>query len=109
MEKQIQAADYQQLAEFVDALIARKFPENTENHAELREESIAKLSDHINQRIFEQLSEEQIVRLGDIADAHSDDPAAFSKFFMDAGIDLSRTVKDAMIEFGNQFLGGDNE
>ena len=107
-----QQADYKELAQFVDALIARKYPgEPAVKHQALREESITKLSDKINEAIFSRIGEDQADNLEALLDEKdgAKTPVDYLHFFQGAGIDIQQTIQDTMTSFGDDFLGGNNE
>ena len=102
--------DYDELAEFVDALISRKYPnEPAENYKDLREKLIQELSDRIDEETFKGLDEDQIKDLEYVLGSKKETPDSYLDFFKRSGIDFRARVKDTMIEFGNEFLGGSNE
>lgn len=103
-------ADYQHAAEFVDALIAQKYPDgaptgaNAEDHTDLREQIIKTLNDEIESRLVDRLTDEQQDQLNAIAEQGGDVQAAFLNFFIKAGINFNQIVKDTMMEFAHDFL-----
>lgn len=103
---------YEKMAEFVDALIAKKYPNDAPgNHATLREELIKTLGEYIDSVTDNLLTAEQTAELTQLlADK---DEAEYAKtyfdYYLSHGIDFQHTVQDAMIEFGKNFLGAANE
>lgn len=108
--EQLQSATgSEQLTEFVDALIARKYPgEPIENHTSDREAAIEALTDAVETELVNRLDEDQQRSLNAIAEQDGDTPAAFLDFLTKAGINFNQIVKDTMLEFANSFLGGGN-
>lgn len=103
-------ADYEQAAEFVDALLAKKYPgEPITNHKELREQAIQTLNDRLDDAIVANLTEEQRSELDALAADSGDDSSAFLSFFIKQGVDLTQIFQSTMIKFGNEFLGADHE
>ncbi len=97
------------LGKVVDDLIAEKFPDRPSPELEtLREDSIKKLDDKIGRAIFGRLNKEQLAKINEMFDEDVDDPAAFDAFFKEAGVDLNKVISDTIIEFGQEFLGGEN-
>lgn len=101
-------ADYEQMAKFVDALIAQKYPgEPAENYQSLREELISQLSDQIDAATFDKLTKDQQQEFNQLAESdNSDDALIYLGFFEKLGLDFGEIVKDAMVKFGTKFLGG---
>lgn len=96
------------MAEFVDALINKKYPEKTGDElAVLREEAINSLESQINSAILEDLSEPQLAELNDLLDAgdEASTPVTYRDFFKRAGVDVNQKTKTAMTAFAQEFLG----
>lgn len=109
-EQSTYPADYEQMVEFVEALIAKKYPgEPTENHAAERDQAIAALSDQIEDNVIAGLDESQQQQLNAIAEQDGDVQTAFLTFLTQSGVNLNQIIKDTMLEFANKFLGGANE
>ena len=103
---------YAKMAEFVDALIAQKYPGDApENHADLREKLIESLGEHIDAATDQLLTTEQAAELAQLlADQDETNYAkTYFDYFTNHGIDFQQKVQDAMIEFGQQFLGANYE
>lgn len=93
------------MAEFVDALIAKKYPgEPAEHYADLREQAVQALDNYTEDKLIGQLTEEQQQRLNELAEADGDPSAAFLNFFIQSGIDFNQIMQTAMLEFANSFL-----
>ena len=106
MEQKNNLAQYDKLAEFVDALIEQKFRDNKpDNYEELRAQLITNLDEYINKAIFDGMSTEDIDEYAALSSTEDEE----LQFFLRKGIDFNQKVKEAMIEFGNSFLGGNNE
>ena len=103
--------DREALGQFVDELMKKKpLPANTaEELTTLREENIKALDDKIGMAIFGSLTTPQLEEFNQILDRGEESPEVFQNFFQNAGIDLQKTIGDAMTTFGKQFLGGQNE
>ncbi|MBQ3348245.1 hypothetical protein IJG90_01860 [Candidatus Saccharibacteria bacterium] len=100
--------DYDELAEFIDALIVQKYPnEPKENHKELREQLIQDLSSRIDEAAFKDLSDDQVKDLEYAMEHQKSAPGTYLEFFNRADIDFRGRVKDVMLQFGKEFLGGE--
>lgn len=109
-EQNQQGADYEQIAEFVDALIAKKYPgEPAENYHDIREEAIQSLRDQINAALYSGLTPEQKQELESLAETNGDSASAFIDFFTASGINFNQAIQKTLIDFGTKFLGGTNE
>ena len=100
--------DREILEQLADSLIARKYPgEPVENHAELREATIAHLDDYLLDAIFDALPEERLDELNTMIEneqlTSSED---FVAVYKAAGLDFSAIVRQAMDNFSQEFLGG---
>lgn len=103
---------YEKMAEFVDALIAQKYPNDTPgSHADLRENLIKDLSKSIDDATDNLLTAEQSAELAQLLAGQDD--AAYAKIYLNYysnhGIDFQQKVQDAMISFGQKFLGVSHE
>ena len=103
--------DRETLGQFVDELMKKKpLPANTaEELSTLREQTIKSLDDKIGMAIFSSLTTPQLEEFNQILDRDEESPEVFQNFFQTAGVDLQKTIGDAMTDFGKQFLGGQNE
>lgn len=101
--------DRQTLEQFVNDLIAQRFPGQVETPqiTHLREVAIQTLDDRIGTAIFGNLTQSQLAEVNQLLDT-TDDPAAFQQFFQKVGIDLEVTIAKAMRKFSDEFLGGQN-
>ena len=104
--------DRETLGQFIDELIKKKpLPvDNTEELNNLREESITALDKEIGIAIFGQLNKEQLGEFNEILD-REEEPSEeeYKDFFSKNGIDLEKTISDAMQKYAEKFLGGENE
>lgn len=102
--------DRQTLEQFVNGLIAERFPGQAETPqiAHLREVAIQTLDDRIGTAIFGGLTESQLIEINRLLDT-TEDPEAYHQFFQKVGIDLEQTIAKAMQKFSVEFLGGQNE
>ena len=102
--------DRETLGQFVDELMKQKpLPASTaEELSALREQSIKSLDDKIGMAIFSSLTTPQLEEFNQILDRGEESPEVFQDFFQNAGLDLQKTIGDAMTAFGKQFLGGQN-
>lgn len=102
--------DRETLGQFVDALIARKYPgQPTESLGNIREEAMKSLDDEIGLAIFGSLNGEQLAEINSILDETPDDDARISEFFKDAGINVQEKIAETFQAFGAKFVGGENE
>ena len=103
--------DREALEQFIDGLMKQKpLPANTpEELNTLRENAIRELDDKISYAIFGGLSEDQLGQINQILDDPTVTPETFQQFFASAGLDLQQIISKAMIAFGKEFLGGQNE
>lgn len=111
MQQDLQhTADYEHMLEFVDALIAKKYPsDSADAHINLRERVAEALENHIEDALVSQLTEEQQQRLNDLAEIDGDPSAAFLNFFIQSGIDFNQIVQQAMLDFANSFLAAESD
>lgn len=102
--------DRETLGKFVDELIKKKAlaVNTTDELNELREKAIASLDDEITLAIFGQLDDERIAELSELLDDATKTEDDFNRFFENAGINVEKTIADAMKEFGEEFLGGED-
>ena len=103
--------DREALEQFIDGLMKQKpLPANTpEELTTLRENAIKELDDKVSLAIFGGLSEDQLNQVNQILDDSAATPETFQQFFAYAGLDLQQIISKAMIAFGKEFLGGQNE
>lgn len=102
--------DRETLGQFVDELMKKKpLPANTaEELNALREKSIEALDHEIGMAIFSSLNEAQLEEFNQMLDRNEESPEVFQNFFQNTGIDLEKTIADAVQNFGTKFLGGEN-
>ena len=97
-------ANYEQLAEFVDALIAKKYPDKPEEELEaIREEAVADLADRIDSAVLDALDPDQLQEFNDLLD--QDDEAAYDNFFTKHNLSLDKITEAAMTDYAKSFLG----
>lgn len=105
-----QTAEYEQMVEFVEALIAAKYPgEPVSNHSDECDQVIEALNSQIEDALVTHLDETQQQQLNAIAEQATDAEAAFLDFFNQSGINFNQIVKDTMLAFANNFLGNTRE
>jgi hypothetical protein len=101
--------DYEVLAEFLDKLLAEKYPNQpAEELKSIREDGIRKLDDKIGKEVFGTLTEPQLDELDHLLDNQSATPEDYQEFFKKSGIDVEFKVTLAMQDFKQEFLGGQN-
>ena len=101
--------DYEELAKFVDSLIAEKYPGHpAEVYSNLRENMIEEVDDYVATELFGNLTDAELVELNQVLDT-AEEPSVFQSFFDKQGIDFRQKVADAMAVYGRKFLGGQNE
>ena len=102
--------DRETLGQFVDELMKKKpLPANTaEELNALKERNIEALDHEIGMAIFSDLDETQLKEFNQMLDRNEESPEAFQNFFQTAGIDLGKTIADAVQKFSIRFLGGEN-
>lgn len=98
------------LGEFVDNLISAKYPDQpADKYANLREDAIKALDHQILRAIIGKLTKEQGAELNKLLDDPNATEATFTEFFEQRHINLEETIKDAMVNFRDNFLkGGQN-
>lgn len=97
------------LGQFVDTLLEEKYPgQPTDTLADVRKDAIAALNHQILKATFGNLTPEQGKELNDLLDENSSDPVIFENFFNDHHIDLEGIIKDVVLKFKADFLGGEN-
>ena len=101
--------DRETLSQFVDELIKKKalVVDNVEELNQIRENSIMALDDQISTAVFSSLTQAQIDELNILLD--QDESADYEEFFTKYNINIHEIVKNAMQDFANNFLGGQNE
>ena len=102
--------DRETLGQFVDELMRKKpLPANTaEELNALREKNIEALDHEIGMAIFGSLNEAQLKEFNQMLDCNEESPVVFQTFFQNSGIDLEKTIADAVQKFSTEFLGGEN-
>ncbi|MBQ9180850.1 hypothetical protein IJ135_02020 [Candidatus Saccharibacteria bacterium] len=104
------SAEYAKMAEYVDALIAKKYPGRPlEAYQDLREETIKSLDSYIDSAVVDSLNPTQLADFDQLLDREDADESVFQNFFAKSGIDFNECVQNAMVNFGREFLGGTNE
>ena len=98
------------LGEFVDALIAEKYPgQPAENHTAIREESIKALDHQLLKTMLGTLTKEQGAKLNQLLDDRNSNEQTFADFFKNNGIDLEAALRDTMVKFREDFLKGETD
>ena len=102
--------DRETLGRFVDELIKRKpMPSATAEEADKkREELMAALDRHVGVAIFSQFTPEQNAEFKQKMSADDTTVDTYAEFFEKAGIDVEKTMTEAMKAFGIEYLGGQN-
>ncbi len=102
--------DQEILGQFIDELMKQKSLDTNspEELNSIREKAIKKLDDKIGMAIFGGLTTPQLQEFNQILDRNEESPEVFQAFFKNAGVDLKKTIGDAMTAFGKEFLGGQN-
>ena len=89
----------------VDALIAQKQPPiSDEEKPSLRQESIQKLNQKIDDAFFAQLNDAQIDELDELLQQDDVSQEKLEEFFKDNGVDLNHTMEQVVKEFSEEFL-----
>lgn len=102
--------EHEVLGNFVDKLIAQKYPDQPlENFADFREKSIASIDKAIDKAIFGSLNREQLAEINEILDRGEENPQVFGDFFKKCGVDTEQKTTEVLENFKTQFLGGSNE
>lgn len=97
------------LGEFVDTLIAEKYPDGpAEKYAGIREESVKALDHQILKTILGTLTKEQGAKLSRLLDDQNTTEQTFADFFKNNNIDLEAALRDTMVNFRETFLKGAN-
>lgn len=102
--------DREILSQFVDVLMKRRsLPvSSAEEIAEFKESQIRALDDKIIHAIFDQLNVEQANELNYLLDKNDSTAQTFKDFFAKFGISIKDIITKTMIDFGKNFLGGNN-
>lgn len=102
--------DRETLGRFVDELIKRKpmSSANAEEADKNREELMAALDRHIGVAIFSQFTPEQNIEFKQKMSSDETTADTYAEFFKKTGIDIEKTIADAMKAFGTEYLGGQN-
>lgn len=101
--------DRETLGQFVDALLAQKYPgQPTEPLSEERERAMKALDDEIGLALFGKLDDDKLQEINQIMDGGADE-SAIDTFFKNAGIEPEKEVAAAMQAFAADYLGGQNE
>lgn len=103
MEKQL--IDYDRLVQYVDALIAAKYPDQPEKILTLdREQYVKELNDSILEGLTKDLDDLSIDRLGSILEDPASTEDSIKKFFDDSGVSLDDRISNAMTEYARKFM-----
>ncbi len=95
------------LAELVDSLIAKKYPNKTDEElGNLRETKISQLDDKIFKSIMGSLDKKQFEELESMLKKPEATEADLKAFFKKHNIDLEKTITETMKDFAEDFLGG---
>ena len=95
------------LAEFADALLKQKFPNQPTGDKSLREKIIKELDDEITKKLFGSLTKEQLADLNKILDNENAPEIEFQSFFEENGIDAEQIMVATMTSYQQQLLKGD--
>lgn len=102
--------DYGKLSQFVDALIATKYPDQPEKIlGDKREQMIKELNAYVIAGIAYGLSEKQVEALTKILDDPSSNEETIKAFFAGTGDDLNQRVQTAMTDFGKEYMEARDE
>ena len=97
------------MGQFVDALMAQKYPgQPADTLQNEREAAIKSLDDEVCYAIFGGLDTEQLAEINRILDTTPDE-SHITAFFDKAGIKPEEKSAEAMQNFAKKFLGGVNE
>ena len=102
--------NYEQLSQYVDALIATKYPNQPEkilnsNRANL----IKELNDYILAAVADGLTDKQVDALESILNNPDSDDVAVNAFFAGTGSDLNQRIEGAMTDFGKKYMEAKDE
>ena len=98
------------LSEFVDTLIAEKYPGRPATDlAGFKKEAIKNLDHRIMKAMLGQLTPDQAKEFDKILDDKNADESVFADFFKKQNIDLEKVIMNTMVKFKDDFMkGGDN-
>lgn len=97
------------MGQFVDALLAQKYPgQPADALQDERESAIKSLDDEVCYAIFGSLDTEQLAEINQILDTTPDE-SHITAFFDKVGINPEKQSSEAMQNFAKKFLGGTNE
>ena len=100
--------DQEILEQFADHLLSEKYPDQpVSNHANTKKEIMRAFDHQVLKDILGNLTKEQGAELNYLLDK-TENPAAFEDFFTRHDIDLSAILKNTMVVFRNNFLGGND-
>ncbi len=101
--------DRETLGQFVDALLAQKYPgQPAETYKEERETAIKELDDEIGVAIFGDFTPEQLNEAGRLMTNPQTSEAELKNFFVNAGVNLEQRTAEAMRKFAQRLIGGNN-
>ena len=101
--------DRETLGQFVDALLAQKYPgQPAKSFANEREAVIKGLDDEIASAVFGGFTPEQLNEIGYLMNNPQTSETELSDYFKNAGINLDQKIAEAMRSFSVRFLGGNN-
>ena len=96
------------LAQLVDALITKKYPDRPVTDFEKeKEECIKKLDDKLFKELFGDMTKEQAEKFSTMLDNPDMGDEDIKNFFKENNIDLEAKIARAYQEFSEEFLGGD--
>ena len=102
--------DYERLSQFVDALIATKYPDQPEKIlGDKREQMIKELNAYVIAGIANGLSEKQVNALEAMLDDPSSNEETIKAFFAGTGDDLNQRIQTAMTDFGKEYMEAKDE
>lgn len=97
------------LEKLLNPLIAQKYGDRSPEEIEkIRDENVGKLDNAILDALLGGLSDSQLDEINLMFDQEESNPDAFRNFFKNAGIDVEKTMTEAVQKFGTEFLGGEN-
>lgn len=97
------------LGQFADTLIAQKYP-NLPDKAklEIREKVIDEIDERIGMAIFGSLTEDQLEEINAMLDRKSTSEKAYREFFARHNVNLRSKIDEALADFKEEYLGGEN-
>ncbi|MBR3144210.1 hypothetical protein IKF12_03395 [Candidatus Saccharibacteria bacterium] len=105
-----QLIDRDQLVQFVDALVAAKYPNQPEKILTIdRERYVVELNDYIMNGIAKGLDDSSIEKLDKILEDPASDTDSIKEFFASTGTSLDDRISTAMAEYTRKFMEVENE